>query len=251
MTECYYKILEVHPEAGIEVIEKAYRTLAMRFHPDKNPPHRQKWAEEKFKSLSHAYSVLRDPVQRRDYDRERWGREALHGTSADVPAAGPREEQAYFHFRTGLNYLEKADKASAVDILIGKDEVNREKAKTEFETVLKLYPQSTYCEETYYRWLVLLNGRSDYSEAFLKKAEEAFEEFFDKFPAGSWSAEAKLEYARFLLLKRRNERAAKKILHYLAGYYSSPELMREVEALRLYVEENQKVPIRPREKVRG
>ena len=54
----YYKILEVHPEASEEVINKAYQTLALRYHPDKHIPARKNWAEEKFKKLSEAYQVV-------------------------------------------------------------------------------------------------------------------------------------------------------------------------------------------------
>ncbi|UTC65159.1 DnaJ domain-containing protein [Treponema sp. OMZ 788] len=62
----YYNILNVSNNASEDQIKQAYRSLAMKYHPDKNPDN--KIAEEKFKNISEAYSVLSDPKRRRDYD---------------------------------------------------------------------------------------------------------------------------------------------------------------------------------------
>src|SRR5919106_389549 len=63
----YYKILGVERNAGEEDIRKAYRKLAMQYHPDRNPDDKQ--AEEKFKEINEAYQVLNDPKKRAHYDR--------------------------------------------------------------------------------------------------------------------------------------------------------------------------------------
>jgi molecular chaperone DnaJ len=63
----YYGILGVDHSAGEAELKKAYRQLAMQFHPDKNPG--DKKAEERFKELSEAYGVLSDPDKRAHYDR--------------------------------------------------------------------------------------------------------------------------------------------------------------------------------------
>lgn len=256
MIEDHYKTLEVHPEAGIEVIEKAYRALAMRYHPDRHAGHRQKWAEEKFKQLSGAYSVLKDPFLRREYDQMRRAEQRTAARAAGSAASSrsenlPNEEEAYFHYRKGLEFSERSQKASSLETLLGKDESALETARDSFETVIRNYPKSKYAEESFCRWLKILNGSADHSEAFLRKLEEKFEEFSDQYPSGTWSADVKLEYARFRILKRKDPREARKILHYLQTYYGDSGLRCEVRALEEYLQSVEKKPAARREKVHG
>src|SRR5919205_285536 len=63
----YYEVLGVGRTASGEEIKRAYRKLAVKFHPDKNPDDPQ--AEERFKELGEAYDVLMDPDKRAAYDR--------------------------------------------------------------------------------------------------------------------------------------------------------------------------------------
>lgn len=64
----YYKILEVNENASYEVIEKAYRVLAKKYHPDIQPKDKIYWAENKFKEITEAYEVLSNPESKRIYD---------------------------------------------------------------------------------------------------------------------------------------------------------------------------------------
>ncbi|QOG12969.1 molecular chaperone DnaJ [Arcobacter sp. FWKO B] len=71
----YYQVLEIEKNADKQLIKKAYRKLAMQYHPDKNPGDKE--AEEKFKTINEAYQVLSDDEKRSIYDR--YGKAGLEG----------------------------------------------------------------------------------------------------------------------------------------------------------------------------
>lgn len=70
----YYELLGVKKDATAEVIKKAYRKLAVKYHPDKNAGDKQ--AEERFKEISEAYAVLSDTEKRKQYDQ--FGADGFH-----------------------------------------------------------------------------------------------------------------------------------------------------------------------------
>jgi molecular chaperone DnaJ len=72
----YYDVLGVKKDAKPDEIKKAYRRLAMKYHPDKNAGNKE--AEEKFKEISEAYEVLNDEQKRRQYDQ--YGHEGMKST---------------------------------------------------------------------------------------------------------------------------------------------------------------------------
>lgn len=82
----YYRILEVSPLADAAAIKKAYRQLAHRYHPDKNPDSRL--SEERFRELKEAYDVLGMPALRARYDEWRWltGRAYRKAKQTPTPA---------------------------------------------------------------------------------------------------------------------------------------------------------------------
>ncbi|XP_066591006.1 dnaJ homolog subfamily B member 6-like isoform X2 [Prorops nasuta] len=89
----YYRVLEISRTAtGVE-IKKAYRKLALRWHPDKNPENLEE-ANKKFKEISEAYEVLSDDKKRRVYDQ--YGKDGLQ-----MPGSKRRhEDEFYTHFET-------------------------------------------------------------------------------------------------------------------------------------------------------
>uniref|UniRef100_A0A1J3K9L5 DnaJ-like protein subfamily B member 13 n=1 Tax=Noccaea caerulescens TaxID=107243 RepID=A0A1J3K9L5_NOCCA len=90
----YYKILLVDKSANDDDLKKAYRKLAMKWHPDKNP-NNKKDAEAKFKQISEAYDVLSDPQKRAVYDQ--YGEEGLKGNVPPPNAGGgPGGGASYF-----------------------------------------------------------------------------------------------------------------------------------------------------------
>ncbi len=80
----YYEILNVHRDADDDEIKRAYRKLAIKFHPDKNPGDKE--AENKFKEATEAYEVLRTPEKRQTYDR--FGHAGLEGSGHDFGGFG-------------------------------------------------------------------------------------------------------------------------------------------------------------------
>ena len=66
----YYELLEVSHSASQEVIEKAYKTLAKKYHPDLQDEAHKKEAEQKMKELNEAYDVISNPEKRSTYDQE-------------------------------------------------------------------------------------------------------------------------------------------------------------------------------------
>jgi molecular chaperone DnaJ len=80
----YYQVLGVTREASDEDLKKAYRKLAMQYHPDRNQS--DKSAETKFKELNEAYDVLKDPEKRAAYDR--FGHAAFEGAGAGAGGGG-------------------------------------------------------------------------------------------------------------------------------------------------------------------
>eukprot|EP00960_Hanusia_phi_P018531 546947-Hanusia_phi.AAC.1 len=92
----YYEVLGVNRSAGADEIKKAYRKLALKFHPDKNPDNREA-AEAKFKKVSEAYEILSDPAKKREYDT--YGKDAFNGGGA-----GPEMNGFYSSSHAGMGH---------------------------------------------------------------------------------------------------------------------------------------------------
>ncbi|XP_030534188.2 dnaJ homolog subfamily B member 4 [Rhodamnia argentea] len=94
----YYEVLKVDKNATDDDLKKAYRKLAMKWHPDKNP-NNKKEAEAQFKQISEAYEVLNDPQKRVIYDQ--YGEEGLKdmpppGSSGNSSGFNPRNAEDIF-----------------------------------------------------------------------------------------------------------------------------------------------------------
>ena len=85
--EDFYDLLGVSRDASTKDLKKAYRKLAVQYHPDKNPG--DKKAEEKFKQISEAYDVLKDSEKRQRYDQ--FGHAAFKGGGGGAASVDPFE----------------------------------------------------------------------------------------------------------------------------------------------------------------
>lgn len=91
----YYEVLGVEKSASADEIKKAYRKVAMKFHPDKNPGDSE--AEEKFKEAAEAYEVLSDQNKKAQYDR--FGHAGMRGNAGGGgPQGGMRMEDIFSNF---------------------------------------------------------------------------------------------------------------------------------------------------------
>ena len=94
----YYEVLGVQKGASADEIKKAYRKLAIKYHPDKNPGDKE--AEEKFKEAAEAYDVLSNPDKRAKYDQfgHDMGPQGFPGGAGGFHAGGFSMEDIFSQF---------------------------------------------------------------------------------------------------------------------------------------------------------
>eukprot|EP01041_Mallomonas_annulata_P014778 gene14778-31403_t len=95
----YYTVLGVERNANLDEIKRAYKKLAMKWHPDKNPT-RKKEAERKFKEINEAYSCLSDPKKRETYNL--FGEDATRQPFTSYQQQ-PRQRQGFYDYSYGSN----------------------------------------------------------------------------------------------------------------------------------------------------
>src|SRR5688572_26680516 len=90
----YYEVLGVSRDASADELKKAYRKVAMQFHPDRNPG--DKSAEEKFKEAAEAYEILSDADKKAQYDR--FGHAGVSGNGRGGYGGGANMEDIFSQF---------------------------------------------------------------------------------------------------------------------------------------------------------
>ncbi len=94
----YYKILGISKKASQEEIKKAYRKLALKYHPDRNPNDKQ--AEDSFKEVAEAYEVLKDPEKRKRYDELGANWKQYEKAGADTGGYGGFKQGGGFNYQS-------------------------------------------------------------------------------------------------------------------------------------------------------
>lgn len=150
----YYEVLEVSKTAGADEIKKAFRKLAMKYHPDRNPGDKE--AEARFKEINEAYEVLKDDQKRAAYDR--YGHQAFAGGMGGGNPFGGFEfnfggggfsdifSQVFSDFMGGGRPGAQAAYARRGDDVRYNMEISLEEAFTGIEKEIKI-PSSVTCEE--------------------------------------------------------------------------------------------------------
>jgi curved DNA-binding protein len=150
----YYEILGVTPEASSEEIKKAFRRLALQYHPDRNPG--DKAAEEKFKDISEAYEVLYNSDKRSQYDQlgHFWKKKGFNRKSATASSyrtAGDNSNGTRLN-RNGADrvasqeddFSQFADFNSFVDQVLGRRQTSRSTATVPEHSSVRVNSSSAF-----------------------------------------------------------------------------------------------------------
>ncbi len=148
-TQSHYGLLGATQATNAATLKKLYRKLAMQWHPDKNSDNKDE-ANKKFQAISEAYSVLSDPLKRRDYDRER-----EFNASYQESDPQPRTEQPTPTYPTAQEY--RYEPASHQQTISAQESYQVLKAL--FNELKAQMAYGTLCEDEYYDFM-------DYCEVF-------------------------------------------------------------------------------------
>lgn len=148
----YYEVLGVGRQSGEDEIKKAYRKLALKYHPDRNPGNQQ--AEELFKEAAEAYEVLHDPQKRRVYDT--YGHEGLQGTGysgfsgfEDIFSSFGDIFQEFFSFGAGGQGRQRTAARPGDDLILTLNlEFNEAVFGTEKEVEIDTFVNCSKCNGT-------------------------------------------------------------------------------------------------------
>lgn len=117
-----YEVLEVSENASDEVIEKAYKVLVKKYHPDLQTDSQKKYAEEKMKEINEAYDILGSPEKRKEYDEKMFKERELAREKEEQNIVKNNFEQVHTNTNNNANYNNK---------------LNYERQRQEYEKRLK------------------------------------------------------------------------------------------------------------------
>ena len=134
-----YEILEVSQKASKEVIEKAYKVLAKKYHPDLQQGIEKQEAEKKMKEINEAYEILSDEEKRRQYDLELEQEEA-------------KQKQAEIEKQIQHEYQQSIEKEKQQEEIQKSNTEKEENIRNQNREILQNEIQNAY-QKAYYRYL--------------------------------------------------------------------------------------------------
>lgn len=234
LQEDYYEVLQVGPRAAPEVIKKAFKVLAVEYHPDKYPYSKKKWAEARFRVLREAYEVLSDPALREEYDVIRASTKAGGGTSAEQDVE--YERKTFYFLRQGLELYEGAVEGGLLDSLRGKWASELDKSRAHLLKVISSLPDTVLIEDALFYHFRALTRVCDYSDDYLESVLEEYELFLSDYPSSKWVPYLKLEMADFYASKWLEFGEAMTILEEIMEETPDEGLARACSARLAYLE---------------
>lgn len=135
----YYEILEISPNASREIIDKAYKTLAKKYHPDLHPEEKKKWAEQQFKKINEAYNILSDLEKKIIYDNE------LKSQSFDLSERYEKLHQENLYLKQQLQYFkENSNHIVSTDYVDSTNSIDYSMPEYNYQTTQYIKRESTF-----------------------------------------------------------------------------------------------------------
>ena len=102
--EDYYKILQVNKNASPEIIEKVYKILVKKYHPDLQKGQAKTEAEEKIKQINQAYDILSDPIKREEYNNSMFQNNITEEGYNEIMRENIRLKNELNYLKNAVNY---------------------------------------------------------------------------------------------------------------------------------------------------
>lgn len=130
MKKNYYDMLQINKNASPEIIEKAYKVLVKKYHPDLQTEENKKQAQEMLKEINEAYEILSTPEKKEDYDRFLQKQETTHQTNSPSSTTNQQSEEE-------LLYWQKLHEEVEKEKLIHQQLLEQERQKAYYDAYLQ------------------------------------------------------------------------------------------------------------------
>lgn len=150
----YYEVLEISSNASQEVIDRVYKLLAKKYHPDLNPDNKEE-AAEKFKEISEAYETLSDEYKRKKHDEELAEEQKRVELEKEEEIINKAQEQIQYIPQKNIKPIRQVEVTNNI-------QTNNNKIREEYQEAM-----NKAAEEEYYRQLQEYNVKKAYNDAYV------------------------------------------------------------------------------------